>query len=278
MSGGTSGAKPHVVLQIGRTKYEQIFAPVARERLTDLATVTGPVPDGGDLERLPPELRRAAAIFVGGAARVDAAALEGAPRLRWIAATWGAPPVRIDYAEAFRRGVAVTDGRRAFNRAVAELALGLYLAVARDIAAHDRALHTPDRTEGAPAAANREASERTIGLIGFGGVAQTLARYLAPFEPGLLVYDPFIDGGVITAHGARAAGLHELLRESGAVFLLARPNEGNTALLGAAELDLLRPDCAAPGTAGATARLEANMRCPQAVRPGHAWGGRHISP
>src|SRR5688500_5648994 len=105
--------RPRVVLQIGRAKYEQIFSPRARERLTELAAVVGPLAAGEDGGRLPPELRDADAIFVGGAVRLDAAALEAAPRLRWIAGTWGAPPQRIDYAAAFRREITVTDGRRA---------------------------------------------------------------------------------------------------------------------------------------------------------------------
>lgn len=29
-------------------------------------------------------------------------------------------------------------------------------------------------------------------LVGFGGIAQMLVRFLAPFEPRLLAYDPFV--------------------------------------------------------------------------------------
>ncbi|MBI3973448.1 MAG: hydroxyacid dehydrogenase [Chloroflexi bacterium] len=239
---GGGSAKPRVVLQIGHGKYEQIFAPQARRRLAELADVTGPMAAGGDSARLAALLREADALFVGGSVRVDRDLLEAAPRLRWIAATWGAPAQLIDYSEVFRRGITVTDGRRAFNRAVAELALGLYLAVARDIVMHDRALHTPDGAEGMPKEANREASGRTIGIVGFGGISQTLARFLAPLEPRLLTYDPFVPESVLAAHGAQPASLEDLLRRSDAVFLLARPNAQNKALLGGAELDLLKPD------------------------------------
>lgn len=238
----SEAAKPHVVLQIGRQKYEQIFAPRARERMAALADVTGPVAAAGEVPRLGPEVREADALFVSGGVQVDRAVLDAAPRLRWIAATWGAPPQLLDYRAAFDRGITVTDGRRAYNRAVAELALGLYLAVARDIVAHDRALHTPDGAEGAPPAHNREASGRTLGFVGFGGIAQTLAGFLAPLEPRLLVYDPFVPPDAVTGAGAEPASLEALLRQSDAVFVLARPNAQNKALLGAAELDLVRSD------------------------------------
>jgi phosphoglycerate dehydrogenase-like enzyme len=166
--------------------------------------------------------------------------MAGAPRLRWIADSSGSPP-HLDYQYALERGIAVTDCRRAFGPAVGEMALALYLAVMRDVVVHDRALHTPEVVEGATKALNHEASHRTIGFIGFGGIARGLLRFLAPFEPRLLIHDPFVPDDVIRAAGATPAGASDLLSRADAIFVLATPTHENRALLGPAELDLIRP-------------------------------------
>ena len=230
-----------VVAQLTRERYEQIFHPRARERLQALAAVIGPFESPDEARSLTPRLAEADVLFVPSSVRVDRAALEAAPRLRWIAETSGGPP-RIDYEVAFQRGITVTDCRRAFSRSVAEMALALYLAAVRDVVAHDRALHTYDGIEGVPKSQNREASFRTLGFVGFGGIAQTLVRFLAPFEPRLLAYDPYLPLEAIAGAGAAPATLEEIFRTADAVFLLAMPNPANRALIGGALLDLLRPD------------------------------------
>src|SRR5207237_10088789 len=108
-------------------------------------------------------LAEADALWLPGGTHVPRAVLEGAPRLCWIADTSGGPPL-LDYSYVLGRGIAVTDCRRAFGPAVGELALAPYLAMTRDVGVHDRALHTPDGTEGKAKAENHEASHRTIGI------------------------------------------------------------------------------------------------------------------
>ena len=124
----------------------------------------GPFPDS-EAAAPAPKLAQADALWCPGSTRLPRSVLEGAPRLRWIGDTSGGPP-HLDYRYAAQRGLVVTDCRRAFAPAVGEMALALYLAVVRDVV-HDRALHTPERTEGTAKAANREASGRTIGLVGW---------------------------------------------------------------------------------------------------------------
>ena len=136
----------------------------------------------------------------------------------------------------------VSDCRRAFGPSVAEMALGLYLATVRDIVAHDRAMHTADGWEAVPKEQNRGASHRALGFVGFGSNARTLLPFLAPFEPTMMAYDPFVADDVLARFGVRPTSLPELLGASDAVFLLATPNPDNTAMIGPAELDLLRPD------------------------------------
>ena len=233
-------SKQRVVVQVNPERYAQLFSPESDARLRGLAEVTGPF-EGAAARTLSPALAEADALFLPGGTHVPRAVIEGAPRLRWIADTSGGPPL-LDYAWVLGRGIHVTDCRRAFAPAVGEMALALYLAVTRDVVLHDRALHTPDETEGVDKDFNREASGRTIGLVGYGGIARALHRFLAPFEPRLLIHDPFLSDAAIREAGAEPVGLNDLLRRSDAIFLMAVPTVENKALIGAAELDLIRPD------------------------------------
>ena len=236
----TEPAELRVVVQVGRARYMQLFDAETDARLRGMAEVAGPY--GEDEARtLAPDVTRADVLWCPGGTRVPRSVLAESPRLRWIGDTSGGPPY-LDYHHAAQRGITITDCRRAFGPAVGEMALALYLAVMRDVVAHDRALHTPDAVEGADKAFNQEASGRIIGFIGFGGIARSLLHFLAPFEPKLLIHDPFVSEDAIRAAGGEPTGLHDLLRRADAVFLLAVPTSENKALLGPAELDLLRPE------------------------------------
>ena len=229
-----------VIIQVTPDRYAQLFSAESEARLRDLAEVTGPF-EGAAARTLSPAVAEADALFLPGGTHVPRAVIEGASRLRWIADTSGGPP-HLDYHYAASRGIQVTDCRRAFAPAVGEMALALYLAVMRDVVAHDRALHTAELPEGVDKAFNQEASGRTIGLVGYGGIARALHRFLAPFEPRLLIHDPFVPEAAIREAGAEPVGLHDLLRRSDAIFLMAVPTVENRALIGPDELDLIRPD------------------------------------
>jgi phosphoglycerate dehydrogenase-like enzyme len=232
--------RPRVVVQVVRDRYAQLFSAEDGARLRSLAEVTGPF-DGDAARTLSPAVAQADALWLPGGTHIPRTVLQEAPRLRWIGDTSGGPPM-LDYHLAAERGIAVTDCRRAFGPAVGEMALALYLAAMRDVVVHDRALHTPDAPEGMDKAFNREASGRTVGIVGFGGIARSLLHFLAPFRPHLLIHDPFVPAGAIREAGGEPVELHDLLRRADAVFVMAVPTSENRGLLGPAELDLIRPD------------------------------------
>ena len=232
--------KLNVVVQVPPDRYEQLFSSESDARLRALAEVMGPF-EGPAVRQLSPAVAAADALFLPGGMHVPRETIEAAPRLRWIADTSGGPPL-LDYPWVLGRGIHVTDCRRAFAPAVGEMALALYLAMMRDVVVHDRALHTPNQTEGVDKAFNHEASGRTIGFVGYGGIARGLHTFLAPFEPRLLIHDPFVPDAAIREAGGEPVGLHDLLRRSEAIFLMAVPTVENRALIGAKELDLIQPD------------------------------------
>ena len=105
--------------------------------------------------------------------------LDAAPRLRVIAVHGtGLDKVACEAAKA--RGVAVVNTPGVNARSVAELALGLMLACARQIPAADLAARTRDATW-RNGSRGIELGGRRLGLLGFGHVA----RALVPMARGL---------------------------------------------------------------------------------------------
>jgi D-3-phosphoglycerate dehydrogenase len=117
----------------------------------------------------------------------------------------------IDLDAARERGVAVINTPGANSNAVAELAVGLALAVARRIALLDRMLR--DGTVTNPPPPGIELTGRTVGVVGMGGVGRrTAALFKAAFGCTILAYDPFASPEAFAAADAeRCATLEELL-------------------------------------------------------------------
>lgn len=110
---------------------------------------------------------------------VTAAQIERAPRLRLIQKI-GSGVNTIDLEAAKRRGIAVCNLPGTNTRAVAEMTLLLMLACLRRLRELDAAVRSADWSN-AWELQDRfgELGGRTVGLIGYGAVAQTLAPILA---------------------------------------------------------------------------------------------------
>ena len=136
--------------------------------------------------------------------------------------------------------------------AVAEFTVGLILAERRNIARAHLSLVTGGwRKNFATDGQFTELAGKTVGLIGFGAVGQTVADRLGPFGVHLVVHDPFQSSEVVKRHGGRAAPLDELLRCADVVSLHARREPDEPPLIGARELALMKPTACLINTARA---------------------------
>ena len=127
----------------------------------------------------PPVTTRA--IVGGGSVLVDRALLDTLPALEIVAVN-GVGHDRIDLEAIRARGVRVTTTPDVLTDDVADLAIGLMLAVDRRIAVNDRMI----RAGGWEVPLGRRASGRRIGIFGFGRIGQAIARRAAPFARELL--------------------------------------------------------------------------------------------
>lgn len=172
---------------------------------------------------------------------VPRAVIEKSERLKLVAiARGGVENANVEAAS--ERGIAVMHvvGRHA--NAVAEFALGLMLAEMRHIGrAHPAVQSGFWYREKIDITDTYELSGLTVGLVGFGAVAQVLAKRLSGFEVRLLAYDPFIPAEEIRAAGIEPVDLDTLLRESDVVSLQARMSPATRGMIGQRELALMKP-------------------------------------
>jgi phosphoglycerate dehydrogenase-like enzyme len=87
----------------------------------------------------------------------------------------------------------------------------------------------------------RELRERTLGVIGLGGIARKLIELLAGWGMNPpLAYDPFIDPSVAAKLGVQLVDLDELFRSSDFVSVHCPLTSGTRELIGPRELSLMK--------------------------------------
>jgi autoinducer 2 (AI-2) kinase len=203
------------------------------------------------------EALRGFEIFVTEIDLVDVDSLARLPELRIVASCRGnAVNVDVDAASAFGVPVLNAPGRNAL--AVADLALGFMLMLARRLLPADRALRQPHepgdlRAIGSSHAKLRgdELWDRTVGLVGIGAVGREVARRVAACGARVLAYDPFVSDEAALRDGAVRVGLEELMAQSDFISLHAAVTPASRGLIGAAALARAKPSAFLINTARA---------------------------
>jgi lactate dehydrogenase-like 2-hydroxyacid dehydrogenase len=119
-------------------------------------------------------------IAASGESRLDAALLERLPALQ-IVSVMGVGYDGIDVAAAKSRGVVVTHTPDVLNDDVADLAIALMLATARQIPAADRYVRAGDWAAKGPMPLARKVSGARLGLVGMGRIGQAIAKRAEAF-------------------------------------------------------------------------------------------------
>lgn len=143
-------------------------------------------------------------------------------------------------AAATKRGVIVANTPGAVSGAVSDHAIGLLFAVLRQIVVHDRALRKGAWVRKTDLLCWHP-SGQTLGLIGFGNIAQLIARKMSGFEMTVLAYDPYVSADVMASQGVRAAELDDVLSQSDFVSINCPLKEDTYHLIGERELRLMKP-------------------------------------
>lgn len=162
-----------------------------------------------------PILLQDVAGWIAGLDTIDASVLDKAPAGLKVISRYGVGVERVDVRRAREQGIVVTNTPGTNAEAVADLAFGLMLAVARKIPLLDRQVRIGEwpRTSGI------ELFGKTIGIVGLGAIGKAVARRAAGFSMRMLAYDPWIDEGYCSANGILPMALDSLLAASDVVSL-----------------------------------------------------------
>lgn len=202
-------------------------------RFPDVAfNATGRILAGDELR----DLLAGAAGAIVGLERVDAALLDGCPQLRVIA-KFGVGLDSIDLAGCAARGVQVRSTPGVNALAVAELTLGFMIGLARRIAIASHQLrHGRWLRDGGV-----QLFGRTVGVIGLGHVGKQTARVVQAVGCPVIAHDLVAQPAYCAAHGIRACGLDELLRDADVVTVHVPLTPATRGLIGRAQLAAMRP-------------------------------------
>jgi len=201
---------------------------------------------GFDCEPLPDKIIEAAKdadVIQVHLAPISKVLLERTEKLKLILSNRGGLE-NIDLQTASKRSIAVLCNPAHNANAVAEMTIGLLLAETRNIARNHMSLALDGRWYENPPNAGRihELSSMTVGLAGFGTIGRIVVNLLRAFRTKILVYDPFVSAAEIEACGATpVTELSDLLKGSDVVSLHARVSEQTKGMIGAAELNMMRP-------------------------------------
>lgn len=173
---------------------------------------------------------------IAGLDTFDAKVLANAPNLV-VVSRYGAGCDNVDLAAATAQGIVVTNTPGANAEAVAELAIGLMLSVARRIPTLHREVQ-----EGTWRV-NRgvELYGKTLGIVGVGAIGRSVARRARGFSMRLLGHDPYIGAAAMSADGIEAVSLDDLLRRCDIVSLHLPSTPQTFRLLGPRALALMKP-------------------------------------
>lgn len=175
------------------------------------------------------------------APRVSAESLRGSDDLLAIGRFGvGFDNVDVDACTANDVLAMITSG--AVDRPVAEATIGWMLALTHHMLVKDRLVRTgqwDERTQ----YMGCELRNRTLGVVGFGGIGRTLVKLLQGFgmrQP--IAFDPFAPSEVFEELGVRSVSLDELLRTADFVSIHCPLNAKTRGLIGARELQLMKRD------------------------------------
>jgi D-3-phosphoglycerate dehydrogenase / 2-oxoglutarate reductase len=161
-------------------------------------------------------------------------------RLKIVARTGvGFDPSRIDIDAAREHNVWVTNMPGSNAAAVAELAFGQMIALARHTIEAHRAVKE-NRWSDYLRFLGAELAGKTIGILGMGNIGARVALRARAFEMSLLVCDPYIPASHVTSLGGRWVGLEELFTESDFVTLHCPLNRETHHMVGERQLSLMK--------------------------------------
>jgi lactate dehydrogenase-like 2-hydroxyacid dehydrogenase len=187
-------------------------------------------------EALAPELRaRIRGIATEANRGADRALIEALPKLEVIS-VFGVGTDNVDLAAAREHNVPVTNTPGILTDEVADLAIGLMLASARQILFADRYVRDGSWASKGPIPLGRSVGGKTMGVIGLGGIGRAIADRGAAFRMRVVYSGPRRKPDAPYEY---VADLVELARQSDYLMVACKGGPETRHLVSAAVIDAL---------------------------------------
>jgi phosphoglycerate dehydrogenase-like enzyme len=158
-----------------------------------------------------------------------------------VIARFGVGYDAVDVPACTAAEVLVTITTGAVDRSVAEATVGWMIALSHHFRVKDKLVRTGEWDRRSDFMGT-ELRERTLGVVGLGGIARKTIELLRPFGMNPpLAFDPFLKPEAASQLGVRLTNLEALLRESDFVSLHCPLNNSTRGLIGADQLALMKP-------------------------------------
>jgi D-3-phosphoglycerate dehydrogenase len=224
-----------------RVKRVLVNAPLAEadlERLRSQVELAGI--DQGDISDRIDRYLPLDALIASAVIPLNAQLLDRLPGLKVIGRL-GTGVDNVDLAAATARGISVVNTPDAPTQSTAEHAVALMYALAKGLAYQDRQLRR-GLWQARHERVGRELQGLAVGLVGVGRIGQRVAQLLAPLQPRLLAYDPYIGnqspGGLAVA---LIESLEALLPEVDILSLHLPLNAETVRIIDRRALSLMKP-------------------------------------
>lgn len=191
--------------------------------------------ESSTLEALP----ESDALIVRGRTKVTAEVIRSAgPRLKVVGRA-GVGVDNIDLEAARARGLTVVNAPEAATVAVAELTLGMMLALARQIPLADAGMRRAEWRKSE--LHGSELSGKTLGIIGVGRIGAAVASRAAALGMRVLGHDPLLSDSELQRRGTEPFSFDGLLHESDYICLHLPLTNETRGLIGRETLKQMKP-------------------------------------
>lgn len=236
----TYANKPTLILDQHFRTVDELFSKQSYAELRSLCRVIGgqdsPIERKEIVGNLPD-----ADFIVAARPELNREDLSSARKLRAIIEVSGTFQSGLDYSTCFNRDIEVLSCAPGFQYSVAEMTLGLMLAGARGIVSEHQLFQNgrehwlndnPDT--------DFTLYRQHVGFIGFGSIARETVRLLAPFQPNVKAFDPWLADTNPNIPDVTFCSLDELVSTSRCIVVAAIPTDENYQLLDKALIKEMR--------------------------------------
>lgn len=201
--------------------------------------------NGGDLRQQLLEYLPQADAVIAGLEPYDRATLELGKQLK-IVSRYGVGYDKVDVVAAKELGIQVTITPGANSDSVADLAMALMLAAARNVCPMDASIRAGENNK---PLSGVEMWRKTLGVVGTGRIGKGVIQRASGFQMKILANDAYPDPEFVEAHNGKYVDLDTLFRESDFITLHAPLTQETRNMVDARRLAEMKPKAVLVNTA-----------------------------